>query len=122
MLIALFTIYFLGGGSGGMLDYIADIEDSVEIIMAEGERQDEALTVLKAMKKKATEHYKKVKQPTKGLEKTFRNHESTAEQIDALWAEHYATLDRYNDDMLDLRFELKEHINREEWEAIFSAN
>lgn len=122
MLIALFTIYFLGGGSGAMLDYIADIKDSVEIVMAEGERQDEALTVLKAMKKKATEHYKKVKQTAKGLEKTFRNHESTAGQIDALWAKHYATLDRYNDDMLDLRFKLKEHINREEWEAIFSAN
>ena len=64
-------------------------------------------------------HYKQVKQTAKGLDKTFRDHEFTAAEIDALWAEHYASVNRYNEDMIDLRFELKEHINREEWEAIF---
>ncbi len=122
MLIALFTIYFLGGGSGGILDYIADTKDRVEMVLADGERQEEALAVLKTIKKTATAHNKQVKRTAKGLQKTFRNHESTAAEIDALWAEHYAAINRYNEKMIDLRFELKEHIDREEWEIIFPGD
>ncbi len=32
---------------------------------------------------------------------------------------YIAEIDQYDHDMLDLRWELKGHINREEWEAIF---
>ena len=119
MLIALFTILILGGGSTGLLDYIADTQDSVKIVMVKDERQKEALTTLKAMKKRANARNKQARNTAKSLDKMFRNHDTTAADIDAIWAEHFAGRDQYNHDMLDLRFELKEYITREEWEAIF---
>jgi len=122
MLIALLTIFFLGGGCTVMLRYIADTKDNVKTVMVKDELQHEALAVLKAMKKRANAQDKQVKRTEKGLKELFENHESAAAEIDAVWAEHFASMDQYNDDMLDLRFELKEHVNSEEWEAIFPGD
>ena len=41
--------------------------------------------------------------------------------IDAIWDSYFAEVDQYKDDTLDLRWELKGHINGDEWEAIFSS-
>ena len=32
----------------------------------------------------------------------------------------FTEVDQYNHDMIELRFELREHISREEWAAIFA--
>jgi len=34
----------------------------------------------------------------------------------------YASVNRYNEEMIDLRFKLKEHIDREEWEIIIPGD
>ena len=120
MLTAYFIALLLSGSSTGTLAYIADTQDSVKIVMSKDDRQKEALTTLKAMKKRTNAYYKQVGRAVKSLDKAFRNHNVTAAEIDAVWAEHFAVIDQYNHEMLDLRFELKEHIRREEWEAIFT--
>ena len=120
MLVALFTMWLLGGSSTSLLDYIADTRDSVKTIMVKDERQKEALNTLKAMKKRARAHNKQAGKAAKGLNKAFRDHDVTTGEIDAIWATYFAEVDRYNHHMIELRFELREHINREEWGAIFS--
>ena len=60
MLIAIFTILILGGSSTAMLAYIADTQDSVKIIMTKDDRQKEALSTLKAMKKRTDARNKEV--------------------------------------------------------------
>lgn len=110
------------GGSSGMLEYIADSRNNVKVVMAKDERQKEALKTLKAMKKRTTTRNKQVKRSAKSLHKSFQDHSADAAEIDTIWAEHFADHDRYTSDMLDLRFELREHINREEWGAVFSED
>lgn len=121
MLTALLITMLLGGGSSPLLGYIADSRDNVKMAMVSGERQKAALATLKAMKKSSKAHNKQVKKAAKGLAKAFDGHGVTAEQTDAIWTSYFSNMDQHNHDMLDLRFELKEHINREEWEAIFPA-
>ena len=122
MLIALFTLLLLGGSSTALLEYIADTRDSVKTVMAQDERQKEALNILKAMKKRTNARNKNVKRASKGLAKAFVDHDAPFDEVDAVWDGYFAEIGRYNHDMLDLRYELKEQINREEWEAIFSAD
>lgn len=120
MLIALMTILFLGGGSSGLFDYIADAKDSVKQTIPKGEEQKIALDTIKAMKKTIKARSKFGGKTTKTLGKLLSNHETTNSEIDAVWEEYFAEMDRYNEEMLDLRFELKTQISRKDWETIFS--
>ncbi len=122
MLIALFTILILGGGSTAILAFIADTQDTVKIVMVKDERQKEALSTLKAMKKRTNARNKQVKRATKDLNKALGNDDINAADIDAIWAGYFAEIDQYDHDMLDLRFQLKEQMTREEWQEVFSED
>ena len=122
MLIALFTILLLGGSSTAMLAYVADTQDAVKTVMAKDERQKAALSTLKAMKKRTNARNKQVRRATKDLNKSLRQDDIDAADIDAIWDGYFSDIDQYNHDMLDLRFELREYINREEWQEIFPGD
>ena len=122
MLIALFTILLLGGSSTATLAYIADTQNNVKTVMVKDDRQKEALRTLKAMKKRTNARNKHVKRASKDLNKALGQEDINTADIDAIWAGYFAGIDQYDHDMLDLRWELKEHINREEWAAIFSRD
>ncbi len=122
MLIALFTILLLGGSSTATLAYIADTQDSVKTVMVKDGQQKGALSTLKAMKKRTNARNKKVKRASKDLNKALGQEDMNPADIDAIWAGYFAEIDQYDHDMLDLRWALKEHINREEWAAIFSGD
>ena len=119
MLIALFTILLLGGGSLGALEYIGDTRGAVKIVVPKGDSQKSALSTLKVMKKRTSAHSKVLKGTMKELERAFSDHDTTVDDLDAIWGEFFVEMNRHNIDMLDLRFELKESISREEWQAIF---
>ena len=55
----------------------------------------------------------------KSLNKALARDNTNAADIDAIWDGYFAEIDQYDSDMLDLRYQLKEHINREEWAAVF---
>ena len=77
MLIALITILILGGSSTGMLDYIADTQDNVKVVMQKDDRRKEAVGTLKAMKKRANAHNKMVKGVSKDMKKILPSEEVT---------------------------------------------
>ncbi len=122
MLIALFTILILGGGSTAALAYIADTQDNVKTVMVKDDRQKAALSTLKAMKKRTNARNKHVKRASKDLNKALGQEDINTADIDAIWAGYFAEIDHYDQDMLDLSWELREHINREEWQEIFSED
>ena len=102
-----------------MLGYIADAQDSIKVVMVRDDRRREALGTLKAMKKRTNARSKMVRRATKNLNKALDQDNIDAADIDAIWDGYFAEIDQYDHDMLDLRYQLKEQINREEWEAIF---
>lgn len=122
MLIALFTILFLGGSNTGMLDFIADTQDTAKVVMEKDDRRKEALSTLKAIEKRTEAHNKVVKGTSKDLNNALGNNEVTNEEIDTIWHRYFAQREAYNRDMLDLRFQLKDQLTREEWQQIFAGD
>ncbi len=105
-----------------MLSFIGETQDAVKTVMVKDERQKAALDTLKAMKKRTGARNKQVKRATKDLNKSLRQDEINDEEFDAVWNDYFKEVEQYDHEMLDLRFELKEHINREEWQGIFAED
>jgi hypothetical protein len=122
MLIALLTILILGGSSTGMLDYIADTRDNVKEVMIKDERRNEALSTIKAMKKITKARNKQVKRASSEFRKAFAGADTSDEQLEAIWNRYFVAVNQYDREIVDLRFELKDQLTREEWEAVFSES
>ena len=121
MLIALITVMLLGGGSSAVLSFVADTRDSVKIELPKGERQKAALETLKAVKKRTNAHQKHLKNAGKNLFRALDGSEPDDPEIEELWAVHFTEVEEFNRDLLDLRFELRDQLTREEWNAVFST-
>jgi hypothetical protein len=119
MLIALYTIFVLGGGGSGTLDFIADFSDTVEVVVENDEDQKAALSTLKAMKKLTSSYDKDYKSASKDLNIAASSDDSAA--IDAAWEGLQHQRRAYDSSMIDLRFELRDQLTREEWQSIFSG-
>ena len=122
MLIALMTILFLGGSTTGLLDFIAQTEDNIKIVMEKDARQKGALATVKEMKKRTKARNKQVNKSRKELSTLLGDPEATEADIDATWNTFYAEVESYNVDMLDLRFELRDRLTRDEWQQVFSED
>jgi tRNA U34 5-carboxymethylaminomethyl modifying enzyme MnmG/GidA len=119
MLIALITMMLLSGGSIGLLD-IGAVKKEVKSVMADTEQRKAALKTLKATEKRVKAQNKFTKNTSKRLGKALSDHEVALADVDAIWSEYHNASMQSHRDMVDLRFELKQHISREEWMAIFS--
>ena len=122
MLIALFTILLLGGSSTGILDFIADSQDTVKVVMEKDDRRKEALGTLKAMTKQTNARNKMVKRASKDMSKTLSSDEMTEANIDVVWDAYFSQRAAYNQEMLDLRYQLKDQMTREEWQQVFAED
>ncbi len=122
MLVALFMILFLGGSATGMLNYIADTQDAVKVVMEKDDRRKEALGTLKTMKKRADSHNKMVKRTSKDMIKTLSSDEVTEADIDTVWDAYFSQRAAYDQEMLDLRYQLKDQMTREEWQQVFAGD
>jgi hypothetical protein len=121
MLIALITILFLGSsGDSAVLDYIADTRKSVKTVIVDDERRKEVTSTLKTMKNRTSGRAKSARQVAKQLKSALAEHDASEANINAAWDDYFAMTDAYNNDMIDLRFELKEQLSREEWQELFS--
>lgn len=118
MLIALLTVLFLGGGStNAVLAYIAESKPVIKETVVEETRRDAALATLKAMKAVQNEHAKVVNKTVKAF-KTQLSADSAA-STDAFWSDYFASKESSDERMIELRFQLRDQITREEWETIF---
>ncbi len=123
MLIALFTILFLGGGSATqLLGDISEVQDRVKIVMPKDDQRKEALSVLKTMEKRTESRNKMVKNTVKQMSKELEDHGVTDADIDAVWNDYVQGIDEFHRDMIDLRFELKQLISREGWQQVFGGD
>ena len=90
MLIALFTILILGGSATGMLDFIADTQDTVKVVMEKDDRRKEVLATLKETKKRTNAYNKMVKGSSKDMKKILSNDEVADADIDTIWDTYFA--------------------------------
>jgi uncharacterized protein YnzC (UPF0291/DUF896 family) len=123
MLVALITILFLGGGiDDAVLDYVKYTRGNVKEIVADNERQSDAQATLKEMKKLTKDYAKSNRKTFKSLLSAMDTVDAETVVIDSIWSDYAESVDSYNAQMIDLRFELRDSLTREEWQAIFGES
>ena len=90
--------------------------------MEKDDRRKEALATLKAMEKRASERNKMVKRASKDMNKTLSGDGVTDADIDTIWNSYFEQRATHNQDMLDMRFQLKDQLTREEWQQVFAGD
>lgn len=120
MLVALLTLLFLGGGStNAMLAYIADSKPLVKEAVVDETRRADALATLKDMKLEQKDYEKVVKKTVKELKARLATDASATSED--FWQKFFAAKQASDEQMLDLRFQLRDQMTREEWQAVFGA-
>ena len=122
MLIALLTMMLLGGTPTALLDDLGHVQDEVKVVMPKNDQRKAALDVLKQMEKRTKDQNKQVDGFRKGMQKLLSAHAFSTDPIDQMWGDYHDTRAAFQRDMIDLRFELKEHVSRAEWEQIFDGS
>ena len=120
MLMALIAVLFLGGGvQDAVLDHIGETRGSVKEVINERDRRSDINATLDQMKKRSKQRGRSGRQALKTLQAAMSDHEVNQAEIDRLFDDYLQSLKDYNEDMIDLRFQLRDQLNREEWEALF---
>jgi hypothetical protein len=122
MIWALLAILFFGGGvEDAVMDYIKETKGVVSDVVEDKSRRSDINATLSEMKKRSKQRNKSAKQAFKELQGEMGEHDINEADIDAVFDNYLASLNDYNVDMIDLRFQLRDQLSREEWAALFSA-
>jgi hypothetical protein len=119
--------YFLGGGaaaiSAGALTPMAveALSDRVAIVVEDPVRADAARSTLADLKKETAAFGKTFAATGKALKRSYLDHGADRAEIEAVLEQLNRDWERGQERALDLRFELREQLTREEWHALYSA-
>jgi hypothetical protein len=120
MLVALYTIFVLGGGfSLGISDLIDELENSTKIVVVDEDRQKAALGTIKEMENRIKEHNKSVKEISKALGKELAEYTLQSNEIDKLWDQYIDLSSDVTRDVIELRFQYRDQLTRDEWDQVF---
>lgn len=121
MLAALITILILGGSSGlaGFIYDLGDAKKEIKTVITDPDRQADALEVIKDAKSSTKALGKSLKDVSKELDDRLDDQNLTAAELTAIWDGFLEEIEDYHEDFVDLRFELRDQLSKEEWEAIF---
>jgi hypothetical protein len=122
MLLALYTIFVLGGGGTfGPIVLIDEALDSAKVVIVEDDRRKEAKSTLKEMKKRSSDYTKATKKLAKDLGLDTDDRDLSDKDIDLFWDQLINLNSEYSNDIVDMRFQLREQLSGEEWAALFPA-
>jgi len=120
MLIALFTLLFLGGDATPMLAYIDEYQERANTVITDASSREQAKSIFKTMEDRNKDHGKKVNGYGTQLGEMSEDPNATDAEIDAIWDQYFQDVDAYHAGLTDARFELKQYVSRDEWQAIFA--
>ena len=121
MLIALLAIMILGGPIG-LIGDIKETRKDIKAVIEKSQERDTALVTLKQMEKLTKRRDKNFKMVRKQILASISDHGYSPNDLDQLWDEYKGTRSNFDREFVELRFELKEHISREDWVKIFSRD
>jgi len=122
MLIAMIAVMFFGGGvQDAVLEYIKSSKAVVKEVIDDPTRRSAINDTLGEMDARTKGRSKSAKAALKKLESEMSEHDLNSAAIDAVFDDYFVALTEYNKDMIDLRFQLKDQLTREEWQELFSG-
>jgi hypothetical protein len=118
--------YFFGGGAGainaGALTPAAveELSDRVAIVVEDPARAEAAQSILVDLRKDVVAFDKKFSASGKVVRRSYRDHAADRAEIEAVLDQLNRDWERGQERVLDLRFELRDELTREEWAALYS--
>lgn len=118
--------YFLGGGaagiSGGALTPTAveQLSARAAIVVEEPARAEAAQSTLAELKRETAAFEKEFAASSKAIKRSYSDHAAERAEIEAVLDQLNRNWERGQERALDLRFELREQLTREEWTALYS--
>ena len=123
MLIAtLLTLLFLGSGANMMLDGIDHMKDNIKSEIVDESARKAALDVVDRLEDTAKDYADADSDDEKELLRLIQQYETTTEELKNNMDASFKQRIQYQQEMLVLRFELKNKLNREQWERVFSKD
>ena len=117
--------YFFGGGAGaidaGALTPAAveDLSDRVAIVVEDPARAKGAQSTLADLEAEVVAFEKKFTASGRAISRSYRDHTAGRGEIEAVLDELNRDWQRGQERALDLRFELRDQLTREEWAALY---
>jgi hypothetical protein len=123
MLIATLTaLLFLGSGANMMLDGINQMKDNTKDSIVEESARKAALDVIEKLEDTAKDYAKANSDDGKELLKQIQRYETTTDELQNKLDASFQRRIQYQQEMLALRFELKDKLSHEQWEKVFPKN
>lgn len=123
MLIAtLIALLFLGSGANMMLDGIDQTKDNIKAAIVEESTRKAALDIVDKLEDTAKDYAKADSEDEKELLKLIQQYETTTAELQNNLDASFQQRIQYQQEMLALRFELKDKLSREQWDKVFSSN
>jgi hypothetical protein len=122
MLVTLITIFILGGGSGlsGFIYDLGDVKKEIKTVVTDPDRQAGALEIIKDAKSSTKALGKSLKNFSKELDGKLDDPDLSAAELNTIWDGFMEEVAGYHEYFIDQRFELRDQLSKEEWNAIFS--
>jgi hypothetical protein len=121
MLIALFMLFLLTNGPAAEPNYFVDLQDKIESAIQSDDRKPVARKILDDMETRAESHNETTWEVIKKFTDLIDSREATTDEVVAIFERHLENSASYSSDILDLRFDLKDQMSREEWGEAFSV-
>ena len=120
--------YFFGGGAGaidaGALTpaSVDELSDRVAIVVEDPARAESAQSILEDLRKDVVAFDKKFSASGKIVRRSYRDHAADRAEVEAALEQLNRDWERGQERVLDLRFELRDQLTREEWAALYSKD
>ena len=121
MIAAIITILILGGGAFGPMIYIDEARDNAKTAISDEDQQTQVRADLKEMKGRTKDYMKAMNKLIKGVRKEFGVHAVDSANLDAQWNQLLTLNKSYSEDIMNMRFELRDQLTREQWAGLFPA-
>jgi len=123
MLIAtLIALLFLGSGANMMLDGIDQTKDNIKAAIVDESTRKAALDIVDKLEDTAKDYAKADSEDEKELLKLIQQYETTTADLQKNMDASYEKRIQFQQEMLALRFELKDKLSREQWDKVFAED
>ena len=123
MLVALIAYLTLaGGGATGPMLYINAAAEKIEVVVVDEARQEQALLTIESMLGRGKQNNKALDGLRGQLAEAVSRRDVVGHEIDAIWDEYFELDAQYSHEIIELRFQLRDQLTREEWAAVFSGD
>ena len=117
--------YFFGAGAGGIEAgaltpaAVEELSERVAIVVEDPARAEAAKLPLAELKAEVSAFQKKFTASGTAISRSYRDHEADSAEIEAVFDQLNRDWEKGQERALDLRFELRDQLTREEWAALY---